>query len=210
MEISELKFDIRDRTIRFGKHAAFSLVLIMSTLSACALTNGRTGRNPQEGKTIVRPENAHSEAAAEHELEFFISLDDRHWTKEGPILVKLRVQNSVKVEVSGICAFTLVRQAKNESEREWDNFWAPLQLQKGKAGPTRGPVPSRLDAHQQFDLEIDLRKLKWGRSVQAPWPNRGLSDIVSAGNYELFFDIELREGANTKRVKSNKVIVSIQ
>jgi hypothetical protein len=210
MKASELSLIIRSRKDRFWSGSVFFLLVIACALSACVLTNGRTTRNLEKGKTGVSQGNANSQPVAEHELEFAVTTEDRQWPKESPRLVRLRIHNSATVEFSGICAFTLTSKTKHESGSDWYSFWAPVRLQGSGAEPMRGPFPSKIEKDQQFEVAVDVSKLKWGRLVQAVWPNSTLSDIVPAGEYDFYFDMALGAGDSKKHIESNKVVVSIR
>lgn len=206
MDRAELKMKMVRRSIRPVLRSTFGVFVVAGVLSAGVVSKGRTSPTPKANPT-VNMENARLPNTEQGNLDFTISVENPQWTKEGPIKVKLRVHNSAGVAVQGQCAFTLVRQPK---KTEWYDFWGSLRLQKAEVQSTDGPSRSSLEAGQQFDLELDLKKLKWGRVNQALWPVGSFSEFIEPGDYELYFYMEVREKNTPKRVKSNRVKISIQ
>ena len=163
----------------------------------------------QDRAATTSQENLAQASASSERLDFLLTVDDQ-WRKEGHILVRLQGFNRTKTDLSGLCSFILVGESHSQSQEDWNRFSGPIHVQKDASEPTRGPTPSKLEAGQQIDLSVDLTKLKWGRVVQAVWPADDLSVAVPAGNYQLHFEISIKDGETIRIVKSNELKVSLK
>jgi hypothetical protein len=183
-------------------------LLIVVALTACAVSNGRTGNVSHEGNTKVTAQNVTDN---ERKLDFVVSLDKQQWKLGGPILVKLRVHNAGNLPVNGICSFALTNPTVgNNPYKEGQNFWAPVIVQAGNVEPAPGPVSSTLNPGETLELEVDLNKLNWAKAISNDWPSEALSQTRVAGAYEFSFRMHVKTGSSSEKFESNKIKVSIK
>ena len=209
MDISTSR--VGSRRVRLGGKFIVGLLLIVAGLSAFAVSSGRTADIRHEGNPKVETQN--TTTADLHDLNFSISVENSRWEMGSTIPVKLRVQNTGKVPVEGICSFRLNDpKAGSDPYKQGRNLWAPIIVQAEGVNPAvmPGPASSLLNPGQTIDVQIDLQKLNWAKAIQSTWPDGTLAQNAEAGDYEFSFRINVRIGETSEVIESNKVKVSIK
>lgn len=176
----------------------FIVLLVACSLTSCTTTNGSvgTGKAPAENATVQTDGP-----------KLVVSVEQPEWARGGPLWVTLEIRNPGKTDIRGIAALRLVKQPKEELER--NSLWAPLVLQETSAIPASRPAPSVVKAGQELKFKVDVQQLKWARSISSMWPSEDLFSVGSGGDYSLYLDIQIKEGKTVTPLKSNEVKVSL-
>ncbi len=87
-------------------------------------------------------------------------------------------------------------------------YWAPMDLKTGRPYGPNQPRRVTLQPGQATTVIFAPETLLWDRTVSSVWPGRPLSQIVPAGRYALYVDVEERETA--ERTGSNRLFVVLQ
>jgi hypothetical protein len=200
---------MRCEMFRLSNRFVFSLLIVVA-VSACAVSNGRTGNISHEGNASVKNQNTSTPANDGRKLEFVVSVDNKRWKLEGPMLVKLRVHNAGDLPVQGICSFALTDPtAGDDPYKEGRNLWAPVIVQAAGVEPAPGPASTMVNPGESLELEVDLTKLNWASMIQSDWPSKTITGTRAAGAYEFSFRMHVKTAETSEKIESNIVKVSI-
>ena len=138
------------------------------------------------------------------------------------ISVTPRIDLAVDVVIENLSAkdLDLPVSASFVLDREGESVWAPLEPMtgapyQGAVGVSPGnPVPPqakpariKLAAHQSRRITINLKQLKWAKTISSVWPKDSLNVVASPGQYALVLEVA-SEGSNAA-VRSNKATVEV-
>jgi len=138
------------------------------------------------------------------------------------ISITPRVDLAVDVVIENLSAkdLDLPVSASFILDREGESVWAPLDPMTG--APCQGavavfpgnpippqPKPARikLAAHQSRRITINLKQLKWAKTISSVWPKDSLNVVASPGQYALVLEVA-SEGSNAA-VRSNMATVEV-
>ena len=139
------------------------------------------------------------------------------WSRETPLSVAVKMKNisNGPVDLLGIYSFQLIRVDDPPMV-----YWSPINILDGT--PLRlegGKVPKgaiHLEPHEIKQIDLDVTKLLWDRTISSVWPNQRLFDVVLKGNYDLILDVETVRRTNSENnpivahIASNKVRIVVR
>jgi hypothetical protein len=134
-------------------------------------------------------------------LRCSIAVEETRWSKEGPALVSVIIENvsEGKVDLETIPSFTL-----NEMQ-----FLCPVDIVRGEYElPPNARSIINLDSNALIDARIDVSNLKWGVGFSATWPDNSFY-IVTPGRYKLRMDIEVVSSGLPEWIRSNEIEIDI-
>ena len=128
-----------------------------------------------------------------------------------PVKVRLENPSGEAVELSAVYGFRMNRATEEAARRDYevlgDSYWSPVDLATGgplklvvvepklsKKGVTVGRPPRAgvsLGPKESKEFALDLTRLHWKASALSSWPDRNLFDAVPAGEYMLFFQLNV-------------------
>lgn len=138
---------------------------------------------------------------ASHGLKCAISVPKPRWSKDGPAMVSVLVQNvsGTKVDWRTIPAFRLD-----------DSCWGPVDLAKGgRASPANSRSTISLNPGEILRCDVDLAKLRWDRVESSIWPAKKLYSLVPPGKYSLGLNIEITGEEKPRWVRSGKIPITV-
>jgi len=133
-------------------------------------------------------------------LRCSIALEETHWSRGDPVLVSVVIENisGSRVNLKTIPAFTL-----DETQ-----YWCPVDIVgEDHTLPANARSTISLERGASINSRIDISRLGWDRGISSIWPARNLYSLVPLGRYRLCLDIEVVDGHESERIRSNKVEV---
>jgi len=157
---------------------------------------------------------AHANVAAEDKADVNIrcsvAINDYEWTRIKSAKVHVKIENFAKESESFMVIPSFILE-ESRSETGKEAYWGPINLRDGSVRKKESkPDTLTLKEGESRTLDIDVSKLNWERSISALWPFQSLFSIVPPGQYKFYFELEIVDGRNSKRVRSREAMVTIK
>jgi hypothetical protein len=125
------------------------------------------------------------------------------WSRGSPAIVSLSIENtSLKPKKFVVSSFFEMGEMQ---------YWGPVKLENvSEHLQANTHYELFLKAEQKKTFEVDLSKLKWGRSISSIWPHLNFFDLVAPGDYKLIFYVYIESEGISKRIYSNSLDVIIR
>ncbi len=146
----------------------------------------------------------------EDSLNLIVSVDGQEFKRSAAIPVTLSIKNAGQKPALGFCAFKLTRIGDSPKKGPRNSLWAPVVVQGKSVKSAESPTQSKIPESEQFVWKLNISELKWGTAIQPIWPNDKLDQFVSAGEYELYFDIVREEAPDKITTESNHLKVKLE
>jgi len=124
--------------------------------------------------------------------------------------VKVSVRNRSSRMIEGEVYPVLILEPSStgsESDRNYNSFWAPVDLDTGRPYGANQPRGLALRPGQVLELAVAPDTLLWDRCISSVWPNQLLAESVPNGLYSLLLNME-GPGIGARAV-SNRLPVAV-
>lgn len=131
-----------------------------------------------------------------------ISASDVTFKRGVPAQVTVIVENRT-IEAKKISVTASFNLGRND-------YWAPVKLdEESWSLGANEKFELYLEAGEQRSYQVNLKDLRWGRSVSSVWPDKGLLAAVKSGKYGLSFNIYFGDRSIPNWVRSNEIEVTV-
>lgn len=157
--------------------------------------------------------------ASPAQVSFVLSVEEPVWEGAKPAAVTLRINPppGAPRQLEGLAGFKLIKlNAASEEEEIKETYYALVDLHAPQTAVLKPFVSSlTFESGEAFQVNFDLKKMKWGRSIAAGWPRQEFRPLVPPGSYKLVFDMRLKPtppgpAPAPVRLNSNEVTVTVK
>jgi hypothetical protein len=108
-----------------------------------------------------------------------------------------------------VASFVYARPLGVAQGHELPVYWSPLDLATGRSYQANAGPWLKLKPGEHLSVSFALTDLQWALQGSSVWPSQDLASLLSAGEYDVWYELDTMALSSDHRIASRSVRLTV-